>query len=40
MTRIFLIDQLNYNGLFDYIHIVKLYNLSQNGKWFLIKLNI
>jgi len=26
-----LIDQFDYNGLFDYIHIIKLYNLSQNG---------
>ncbi len=27
-----LTDQFDYNGLFDYIHIVKLYNLSQNGQ--------
>jgi hypothetical protein len=34
-----LTDQFDYNGLFDEIHIVKLYNLNQNGQWFLIKLN-
>jgi len=27
-----LINQLDYCGLFDYIHIVKLYNLSQNDQ--------
>jgi hypothetical protein len=26
----FLTDQLDYTGLFKYIHIVKLYNLNQN----------
>jgi hypothetical protein len=26
----FLIDQLEYSGLFYYIHIIKLYNFSQN----------
>ncbi len=35
-----LTNQLDYNDLFDYIHIVKLYNLSQNGQWFLVKWNI
>ncbi len=33
-----LIDQLDYNGLFYYIHIIKLYNLSQNDQWSLIKM--
>jgi hypothetical protein len=30
----FLINQLNYNDLFNYIHLVKLYNLGQttNGR--------
>jgi hypothetical protein len=27
-----LTNQFDYNGLFYYIHIVKLYNLSQNGQ--------
>jgi hypothetical protein len=36
----FLIDQLEYNGLFDYIHIIKLYNFNQNDQWSLIKWNI
>jgi len=36
----FFIDQLYYNGLFDYIHIVNLYNLRPNGQWSLIKCNI
>jgi hypothetical protein len=36
----FLTNQLDYNGLFDYIHIVKLCNFSQNGQWFLVKWNI
>jgi hypothetical protein len=26
-----LTNQFNYNDLFDWIHIIKLYNLSQNG---------
>jgi hypothetical protein len=34
-----LIDQFDYNALFDQIHIVKLYDLGQNGQWSLIKLN-
>jgi len=36
----FLINQLNYNGLFDYIHLIKLYNFNQNDQWSLIKWNI
>jgi hypothetical protein len=36
----FLTDQLDYSDLFGQIHIIKLYNLSQNGQWFLVKLNI
>jgi hypothetical protein len=34
-----LINQLDYGGSFDYyIHIVKLYNMTQNDQWFLIKM--
>jgi hypothetical protein len=35
-----LTDHLDYSGSFDYIHIAKLYNLSQNGQWSLVKLNM
>jgi hypothetical protein len=34
----FLTNKLDYIGLFDYICIVNLYNLSQNGHWFLVKM--
>jgi hypothetical protein len=35
-----LIDQLDYSGSFDYMHIVQLYKFSENDLWSLIKLNI
>jgi hypothetical protein len=36
----FLIIQLDYRNLFEYIHLVKLYNFSQNGQWSLVEYNI
>jgi hypothetical protein len=35
-----LTNQLDYNDLFYYIHIVTLYNLNQNAQWSLVKSNI
>jgi hypothetical protein len=34
-----LTNQFDYNGLFDQIHLIKLYNLSEKGQWSLVKLN-
>jgi hypothetical protein len=30
----FFINQLDYNDLFDWIHLVNMYNFNQNGEWF------
>jgi len=38
----FFTNQLDYNYLFIYLFIwlMKLYNINQNGQWFLIKWNM
>jgi hypothetical protein len=36
----FLNDQIDNNGLFDYIYLGKLCNLNEHDKWSLVKWNI